>query len=61
MINILDTRFQWGISHKEIFENMLRLMRFGVYFESKIAIFINVIIIVNLHSYNARRSGACAT
>ena len=33
----------WGISHEEIFENMLRLMRFGVYFESfenKKAIFI---------------------
>ena len=23
----------WGITHREIFENMLRLMRFGVYFE----------------------------
>ena len=23
----------WGITHGEIFENMLRLMRFGVYFE----------------------------
>ena len=22
-----------GITHEEIFENMLRLMRFGVYFE----------------------------
>ena len=29
-----------GISHEDIFENMLRLMRFGVYFETKIAIFI---------------------
>ena len=28
------------ISHEEIFENMLRLMRFGVYFETKMAIFI---------------------
>ena len=33
--NILDTRLLWGISHEEIFENMLRLMRFGVYFETK--------------------------
>ena len=31
----------WGISREEIFENMLRLMRFGVYFETKMAIFIN--------------------
>ena len=23
----------WGITQREIFENMLRLMRFGVYFE----------------------------
>ena len=23
----------WGISHEEIFENMLRLRRFGVYIE----------------------------
>ena len=30
----------WGISHEEIFENMLRWMRFGVYFETKMAIFI---------------------
>ena len=30
----------WGISHEEIFENILRLMRFGVYFEIKMAIFI---------------------
>ena len=36
----LDTRLLWGISHEEIFENMLRLMRFGVYFETKMAIFI---------------------
>ena len=28
-----------GISQKDIFENMLRLMRFGVYFETKMAIF----------------------
>ena len=34
-INILDTRLLWGI-----FENMLRLMRFGVYFETDMAIFI---------------------
>ena len=39
-INILDTRLLWGISHDEIFENMVRLMRFGVYFETKMAIFI---------------------
>ena len=39
-INILDTRLLWGNSHGEIFENMLRLMRFGVYFETKMAIFI---------------------
>ena len=36
-INILDTRLLWGISHEEIFENILRLMRFGVYFETKMA------------------------
>ena len=29
-----------GYFHKEIFENMLRLVRFGVYFETKMAIFI---------------------
>ena len=39
-INILDTRFLWGISHEELFEIMLRLMRFGVYFETKMTIFI---------------------
>ena len=39
-INILDTRLLWGISYEEIFENMLRLMRFGIYFETKKAIFI---------------------
>ena len=33
-INILDKLLLWGISHEEIFENMLRLMRFGVYFET---------------------------
>ena len=38
-INILDKLLLWGISHEEIFENMLRLMRFGVYFETKMAIF----------------------
>ena len=37
-IKILDTLLQWGISHEEIFENMLRLMRFNVYFETKIFI-----------------------
>ena len=30
---ILDTRLLWGISYEDIFENVLRLMRFGVYFE----------------------------
>ena len=29
-----------SISHEYIFEKMLRLMRFGVYFETKIAIFL---------------------
>ena len=29
-----------GISHEESFENMLRLVCFGVYFETKMAIFI---------------------
>ena len=28
------------ISREKIFENLLRLMRFGVYFETKMAIFI---------------------
>ena len=37
-VNILDKLLLWGISHEEIFENMLRLMRFGVYFETKMAI-----------------------
>ena len=32
--------FIWGIFQEEIFENMLRLMRFGVYFETEMAIFI---------------------
>ena len=43
-INILDTPLLLGITHEEIFENMLRLMRFGVYFlknfEYKMVIFI---------------------
>ena len=47
-INILDTRLLWGISHGNFFENMLRLMRFGVYFETKMD---KEIIIVYLHSY----------
>ena len=38
-INILDKLLLWGISLEEIFENMLRLMHFGVYFETKMAIF----------------------
>ena len=50
-INILDKLLLWGISHEEIFENMLRLMRFGVYFETKMAIFMTKTIIVYLHSY----------
>ena len=50
-INILDTHLLWGISREEIFENLLRLMRFGVYFETKMTIFIKKIIIVYLHSY----------
>ena len=29
-----------GISQEEIFENMLRLMHFGAYFETKMAILI---------------------
>ena len=37
-VNILDKLLLWGISREEIFENMLRLMRFGVYFETKMAI-----------------------
>ena len=39
-INISDTRLLWGISYENFFENMLRLMPFGVYFETKKAIFI---------------------
>ena len=38
-INILDKLLLWGITQQEIFENMLRLVRFGVYFETKMAIF----------------------
>ena len=38
-INALDRRLLWGISHEEIFENMLRLMSFDVYLETKMAIF----------------------
>ena len=38
-INILDKLLLWGISHEEILKNMLRLMRFGVYFETKMVIF----------------------
>ena len=30
----------WGISRENFFENLLRLMRFGVYFEIKMTIFI---------------------
>ena len=59
-INILDTHLLWGISREEIFENLLRLMRFGVYFETKMTIFIK-------NNYSlfalicARGSGAYAT
>ena len=38
-INILDKLLLWGITQQEIFENMLRLVRFGVYLETKMAIF----------------------
>ena len=38
-INILDKLLLWGITQQEIFENMLRLMGFGVYFKTKMAIF----------------------
>ena len=38
-INVLDKLLLWGITQQEIFENMLRLMRFGVYFKTKMAIF----------------------
>ena len=30
---IFDTFLLWGNSHKEIIENILRMMRFGLYFE----------------------------
>ena len=39
------------ISREEIFENLLRLMRFSVYFETKMAISIKKKIIIYLHSY----------
>ena len=39
-INIFDTHLLWGISREKFFENLLRLMRFGVYFEIKMTIFI---------------------
>ena len=29
----IDTRLLWGNSRKEMFGSVLRLMRFGVYFE----------------------------
>ena len=32
-MNVLDKCLLWGSSHEEIFENILRLMRFRVYFE----------------------------
>ena len=32
-MNILNTCLLWGSSYEEIFENILRLMRFGAYFE----------------------------
>ena len=46
-MNILDTRLLWGISHEEIFENILRLMRFGVYFETKMRIFLGKPVIID--------------
>ena len=32
-MNILDIFLLWGSSYEEIFENILRLMCFGVFFE----------------------------
>ena len=29
----MNACYIWGVSHEEIFENMLRLMSFSVYFE----------------------------
>ena len=46
-INILDTRLLWGISHEEIFENMFRLMHFGVYFETKMGNFLGKPVIID--------------
>ena len=40
-----------GYFSRKFFENLLRLMLFGVYFETKMAIFIKKIIIVYLQSY----------
>ena len=34
----MDTRLLGGISHEEVFENILRMMRFGVYFKTKMAL-----------------------
>ena len=39
-INILDKLLLWGYFSGRNFENMLRLMHFGVYLETKMAIFI---------------------
>ena len=36
-----------GISQEEIFENMLRLMRLGVYFETKMEIFFGKPVIID--------------
>ena len=51
----------WGISREEIFENLLRLMRFGVYFETKMAIFIKKNNYSLFALICARGSGAYAT
>ena len=51
----------WGISHKEIFKNILRLMRFGVYFETKMVIFIKKYSLFALIYARGRGSGACVT
>ena len=60
-INILDTHLLWGISREEIFENLLRLMRFGVYFETKMAISIKKNNYSLFALICARGSGAYAT
>ena len=51
----------WSISHEESFENMLLLMCFGVYFETKMAIFIKKNYSLFALIYARDRSGAYAT